>query len=80
MISYFRFKASEREKIVVGRVVVVILVGVSLCWLPIIQGKCHYSLMVLGGQRHYDIQCNNSHILLANSSSDRMQPHATHYG
>ncbi|KAK3744169.1 hypothetical protein QZH41_018843, partial [Actinostola sp. cb2023] len=34
-----RPKATEREKLIVGRVVVVLLVGVSLCWLPIIQGK-----------------------------------------
>ena len=31
--------AGEREKVIVGRVIVAVLVGVSLCWLPIIQGK-----------------------------------------
>ena len=32
-------QAGEREQLIVGRVVVVLLVIVSICWLPIIQGK-----------------------------------------
>ena len=36
-------QATEREKVIVGRVVVALLVVVSLCWLPIIQGiSAHY--------------------------------------
>ena len=36
-------QATEREKVIVGRVVVALLVVVSLCWLPIIQGiSTHY--------------------------------------
>ena len=38
----FMLQAMEREKVIVGRVVVAILVGVSLCWLPIIQGKFQF--------------------------------------
>ncbi|KAK3746040.1 hypothetical protein QZH41_012985 [Actinostola sp. cb2023] len=41
-----RPKATEREKLIVGRVVVVLLVGVSLCWLPIIQGAHGSQLFV----------------------------------
>ncbi|EDO46200.1 predicted protein, partial [Nematostella vectensis] len=41
-----RPKAKEREKLIVGRVVVLILVGVSLVWLPIIQGALGSQLFV----------------------------------
>ena len=33
------FKASEREKIIVGRIVVVVLVVFGLLWLPLIDRK-----------------------------------------
>ncbi|KAK3743610.1 hypothetical protein QZH41_002974, partial [Actinostola sp. cb2023] len=42
----FRPKAKEREKLIVGRVIVVLLVGVSLVWLPIIQGAHGSQLFV----------------------------------
>ncbi|XP_020600518.1 sodium/glucose cotransporter 5-like [Orbicella faveolata] len=42
----FRPMANERERVIVGRVVVLILVGVSLCWLPIIQGSAGKQLFV----------------------------------
>ncbi|KAJ7312812.1 Sodium/glucose cotransporter 4 [Desmophyllum pertusum] len=42
----FRPKATEREKVIVGRVVVACLVGVSLCWLPVIQGSAGQQLFV----------------------------------
>ncbi|KXJ23310.1 sodium/glucose cotransporter 5 [Exaiptasia diaphana] len=41
-----RPKATEWEKVIVGRIVVVVLVGVSLCWLPIIQGAHGSQLFV----------------------------------
>ncbi|XP_031565943.1 sodium/glucose cotransporter 5-like [Actinia tenebrosa] len=41
-----RQSASEREKLIVGRVIVAVLVGVSLCWLPIIQGSAGSELFV----------------------------------
>ena len=37
-ILFHILQAGEREQVIVGRVVVVALVAVSLCWLPIIQG------------------------------------------
>ena len=40
------FQAGEREQVIVGRVVVALLVGVSLCWLPIIQGIINFNTMV----------------------------------
>ncbi|XP_073228914.1 sodium/mannose cotransporter SLC5A10-like [Porites lutea] len=42
----FRPQAKEREKVIVGRVIVAVLVGVSLCWLPIIQGSAGTQLFV----------------------------------
>ncbi|XP_031566572.1 sodium/glucose cotransporter 5-like [Actinia tenebrosa] len=42
----FRPKAKEREKLIVGRMVVLLLVGVSLVWLPIIQGAHGSQLFV----------------------------------
>lgn len=42
----FRPRASEREQVIVGRVVIVALVGVSICWLPIIQGSAGTQLFV----------------------------------
>lgn len=42
----FRPLAGERERVVVGRVVVCILVVVSLCWLPVIQGSAGQQLFV----------------------------------
>ncbi|XP_032218833.1 sodium/glucose cotransporter 5 [Nematostella vectensis] len=42
----FRPKAKEREKLIVGRVVVALLVGISLVWLPIIQGAHGSQLFV----------------------------------
>ncbi|KXJ15910.1 sodium/glucose cotransporter 5 [Exaiptasia diaphana] len=42
----FRPSAKEREKLIVGRVVVLLLVGISLVWLPIIQGAHGSQLFV----------------------------------
>jgi len=42
----FRPQAGEREQLIVGRVVVVLLVVVSICWLPIIQGSAGTQLFV----------------------------------
>ncbi|XP_022806468.1 sodium/glucose cotransporter 5-like [Stylophora pistillata] len=42
----FRPRATEREKVIVGRVVVALLVVVSICWLPIIQGAAGKQLFV----------------------------------
>ncbi|KAK2553959.1 Sodium/myo-inositol cotransporter 2 [Acropora cervicornis] len=42
----FRPRASEREQVIVGRVVVVVLVVLSICWLPIIQGSAGTQLFV----------------------------------
>lgn len=42
----FRPHAREREQLIVGRVVVVLLVAVSICWLPIIQGSAGTQLFV----------------------------------
>lgn len=41
-----RPQAREREQVIVGRVVVAVLVGLSLCWLPIIQGSAGTQLFV----------------------------------
>lgn len=41
-----RPQARDREKIIVGRVVVAALVGVSLCWLPIVKGFAGNQLFV----------------------------------
>lgn len=41
-----RPRASEREQVIVGRVVVAVLVGVSLCWLPVIKGSAGKELFV----------------------------------
>lgn len=42
----FRPQAGEREQLIVGRIVVVLLVIVSICWLPIIQGSAGTQLFV----------------------------------
>lgn len=42
----FRPQAGEREQLIVGRIVVVLLVVVSICWLPIIQGSAGTQLFV----------------------------------
>lgn len=42
----FRPQASQREQLIVGRVCVFVLVIVSLCWLPIIQGSAGSQLFV----------------------------------
>lgn len=42
----FRPQAGEREQLIVGRIVVVLLVIVSICWLPIIQGAAGTQLFV----------------------------------
>ena len=43
LISSFPKQAKDRERIIVGRLVVAVLVGVSLCWLPIVKGEIVYS-------------------------------------
>jgi len=41
-----RPQAKDRERIIVGRLVVAVLVGVSLCWLPIVKGFAGSQLFV----------------------------------